>query len=250
MKAIDFTHLGGFPFTQNTLDWLQSSYRESLIAIAKKIGRGNPIILSGMVSSMGTAGATNVSDGFFYYNGDIVKFNASSYAALTGANVALITISTTTTTLTYNDSSTFGAIQETSGAVSAAASVTDATHVPLASMYQDAVIYEGGDPNGATVKFDRDATVFFSALVLSSISTITLDFTDAKVGASVLMEVTQFGAMSSKTVAFSGSFTDVNRTSLPYTSGSGVSAMLIKIQYLGMLPSGVHYIKFKGVDLA
>lgn len=69
MKQIDFSKYGGFPLTQPTLDFLQKSFSEPLLAMAKVLG--DKVIIDGI-----NIGATSVSDGWFIYGGEIIKFNA------------------------------------------------------------------------------------------------------------------------------------------------------------------------------
>lgn len=69
MKQLDFSKYGGFPLTQNGLDFLQKSFSEPLLAMAKLLG--DKVIVDGI-----NIGATSVSDGWFVYGGEVIKFNA------------------------------------------------------------------------------------------------------------------------------------------------------------------------------
>lgn len=73
-KRIDLTQLGGFPLTQDVLDFLQVSYREAFKGIAALCG--DKTILSGVVVT-GPA----VSDGWISYNGELVPFIGGSVGA-------------------------------------------------------------------------------------------------------------------------------------------------------------------------
>lgn len=73
-KRIDFSNLGGFPLEQDTLDFMQSSYRSALSAIANLCG--NKVILTGVE----VFGST-VSDGWIAYNGDLIPFVGGAVAA-------------------------------------------------------------------------------------------------------------------------------------------------------------------------
>ena len=70
-KRVDFTQLGGFPLTQDTLDFMQQSYRDAITGIAK-LG-GDAVILSGMTDS-GTA----VTDGWIMYAGELLFFQGGN----------------------------------------------------------------------------------------------------------------------------------------------------------------------------
>jgi hypothetical protein len=244
-KYMDFTQLGGHPLTQNRLDWLQKGWKEMAIALAKKVAGGRPVILTGMVSSSGIGGATNVSDGFFYYNGDIVRFVAGSYAALTGGNVALLTIATNPVSLTYYDTSTPNVIFETTATVSAAATATDGTHVPLAAMYEERIIGSLGSVDGNTFTFEKSETHFFdfgTGLGIPATSSAALDFTDAKIGERYTGVITGTGStIVGKSVTFTGTFTDINRNSLPYTIALA-GDLIFDIEYLGNI-GGVDYVR-------
>lgn len=83
-KRIDFTNNGGFPLEQDTLDFMQQSYRGGFAAVAKLLGEKT--ILTGVVVANG-----NVSDGWIVYNGELVPFVGGSAAA----NVSITEVNTT-----------------------------------------------------------------------------------------------------------------------------------------------------------
>lgn len=64
-KRIDFSHLGGFPLTQEILDFLQQSYTGSFEAIAKLAG--NFSILTGCEEV-----GLNITNGWIVYNNEII----------------------------------------------------------------------------------------------------------------------------------------------------------------------------------
>lgn len=66
-KRIDLTNLGGFPFTQDTLKFMQESYRGAFGGLAAMIG--NKTIVSGVEVSGG-----NVSDGWICYQNELIPF--------------------------------------------------------------------------------------------------------------------------------------------------------------------------------
>ena len=78
-KRIDYTYNGGFPLTQYAADWMQSSYRNCLGAIAKMVG--NKVILYGC----DLVGA-NITDGWISYNGELIPFIG---APVGGGNVVI-----------------------------------------------------------------------------------------------------------------------------------------------------------------
>lgn len=73
-KRFDFSQLGGFPFTQDVLAFMQESYRNSFASIAKLCG--DKTILDGVVVDGG-----NVSSGMISYNGELIPFIAGSVSA-------------------------------------------------------------------------------------------------------------------------------------------------------------------------
>lgn len=89
-KRIDFTNLGGYPLAQEDLDWLQTSYRAALAAIASMVG--DKVIISGMVEAGG-----EVTAGWIAIGGELVPFAAGAIG--TGE----FTIQETATPLTFND---------------------------------------------------------------------------------------------------------------------------------------------------
>ena len=129
MKAIDFTHTGGFPLTQDELDYLQQAYTECINAIAVMGGAG-PTLITGMSQSF-SLGVTTVAGGWFFYNGEMIKYLPSTYSALGFGDVVLVNITPTAANLTYNDGSTYGAVLNKTAVVSVGPSVTSATQFPL-----------------------------------------------------------------------------------------------------------------------
>lgn len=74
-KRFDFTQLGGFPFTQDRLDFMQQSYRGAFGAMAGLIG--NLTILMGCVIDVAT---NTVSDGWISYQGELIFFVGGGYS--------------------------------------------------------------------------------------------------------------------------------------------------------------------------
>ena len=73
-KRIDFTQLGGAPIDQDSFDWMQSSYRDALSAIAAMFG--NKVIVTGMAVAGG-----NIADGWLVYNGSLMPFTGGALGA-------------------------------------------------------------------------------------------------------------------------------------------------------------------------
>ncbi len=89
MRQINLTNTGGFPFTQEALAFLQLGYTEAISAIAASFG--NKVIVGGMTVAAGT-----VADGWFIYNGEVIKFIES-------AQNTYIKITNTGTNATFED---------------------------------------------------------------------------------------------------------------------------------------------------
>lgn len=130
MKSIDFTKPGGFPLTQDQLNHLQTSYMESIPSLAA-VGCNNnvPTIISGMISTPAGGGITNVSSGWFYYNGEMIRFPAQSYAAISPGDALYVVIANGGSSVTYNDGSTPVVILDQEGIFAALVNTTptDAT---------------------------------------------------------------------------------------------------------------------------
>lgn len=68
MKRFDFTQMGGFPLTQDRLEWMQDGYITAINALAGLAGGTNPLSLDGVELTAGswTTGGT-VSDGWVWH---------------------------------------------------------------------------------------------------------------------------------------------------------------------------------------
>jgi hypothetical protein len=134
MKRIDFSHGGGFPLTQDTLDILQQNYLQSLSTLSLNID--TPIRLQGMVAVEYAGTLIGVGEGYFMYNGQIYQFGGASWPAetLLPGYVYLIHIDTTTTDVTYHDTSVYPAISERVGDIGRGSPVTDADNFPLSDL--------------------------------------------------------------------------------------------------------------------
>jgi hypothetical protein len=132
MKAIDFTHPGGFPLTQDELDYLQQAYTECLNAFAVMGGNG-PTLINGMDVSI-SGPTTTIADGWFFYNGELIKFNTGSYTTIPFGDVVLVNITPSATSLTYNDGSSFGAVLNKTATLLLGPSATTSTQFPFSDL--------------------------------------------------------------------------------------------------------------------
>jgi hypothetical protein len=73
-KRIDLSNNGGFPATQDTLSFMQDSYRDALKGIAKLCG--DKSIIDGVVVNAGV-----VSNGWISYNGELIPFVGGLFSA-------------------------------------------------------------------------------------------------------------------------------------------------------------------------
>lgn len=134
MKTLDLTQPGGFPLTQDRLDYLQTAYRECLGAIGSAISDGDYVpALTGMVSSDAGGGITTISEGYFFYNNEVVYFPEQSYTAAEEGNILYIVITGSATSLTFNDGVSRDVILDKVGIVSELplSTPTDETHFRL-----------------------------------------------------------------------------------------------------------------------
>lgn len=97
-QDIDFSKTGGFPLTQNKMDFIQSSYNEVLAATSH--GLGEHIILQGLVESP----PNNFSAGWVAIEGEILPFTA-------GVGTTNIVITETIDNVTYNDGAVNGVLK-------------------------------------------------------------------------------------------------------------------------------------------
>ena len=135
-KTIDFTQDGGFPLTQDELDYLQMAYNE-LIAVlgGLPVSGSAPVILKGMAVS---GGGNTVANGWFVYGGELIKFTGSTVTP-GGGEVAIVVIATSATPLTFDDGSTPNVIIEKTASLTHSATVTNSTHFPVSALVPYAV---------------------------------------------------------------------------------------------------------------
>jgi hypothetical protein len=144
MKQIDFTQTGGFPLTQDILAFMQSAYTDALTAMAQCGGNG-PFIISGM-QAVTSLSLPAIADGWLYYNGEILKFNASPIPMVSTPNITLIKINEADSPLTFYDNSSKNVIKVRSCSLSYGPSATDATQFPYSTLQ-----YYGRESNWTTL---------------------------------------------------------------------------------------------------
>ncbi len=137
MKTIDFTKPGGFPLTQDQLNYLQSAYTEAINAVAAMGGSGTvPVIVSGMIVANPSPGDYSITDGWFYFNGEMIRCVASSVSGASGGSEAYVSIVETSSPLVFFDGSTPNVINEKAASllVLPSGTIADATRFPLADL--------------------------------------------------------------------------------------------------------------------
>lgn len=137
MKLIDFTQPGGFPLTQDQLNYLQQGYQECLNALALSGADGLvPFRISGMEISNPTTGEYIVAGGWLFYNGQLVRFVPGSVTGASGAAEAYVVITTATSPLVFNDGSTPNVISDVEATLQVlpVGTATDSTHFTLSSL--------------------------------------------------------------------------------------------------------------------
>jgi hypothetical protein len=137
MKSIDFTQPGGFPLTQDQLGYLQAAYTEATAALAiMGAGTSTPVIISGMTVSNPSAGNFSVTDGWFFYNNEMVRCIASSVTGASGSAAPFISITSSAAPLVYYDGSAPNVVLEKTAVLQVlpVATSADATRFPLADI--------------------------------------------------------------------------------------------------------------------
>jgi hypothetical protein len=137
MKLIDFTKPGGFPLTQDQLNYLQQGYEECLNALALSGADGVvPFRISGMDISNPTTGEYIVTGGWLFYDGHLVRFTSGSVTGASGGAEAYVVIATTTSPLVFNDGSTPNVISDMEATLQVlpVGTATDSTHFALSAL--------------------------------------------------------------------------------------------------------------------
>jgi hypothetical protein len=139
MKTIDFTHAGGFPLTQDELDYLQQAYSECINALGMMGGNG-PALINGMDVSV-SGGTTTIADGWFFYNGEMVQFSTGSYTTIPLGDVVLVDIVPSAGSLVYNDGSSYGAVLDKTATIVLGPTATTATQFPFDQLQPFQVVF-------------------------------------------------------------------------------------------------------------
>lgn len=137
MKSIDFTQPGGFPLTQDQMNYLQQAYSECIKALGAAGGSGTaPYVISGMVITSPSPGNYNVTDGWFMYGGELVHIPAGGISGIPAGYDAYIQITTSSSALTFNNGTTPTVIFDKSGGMVSMPTGTadDATHFAIAHL--------------------------------------------------------------------------------------------------------------------
>jgi hypothetical protein len=137
MKAIDFTQPGGFPLTQDQLDYLQQAYTECVHALGTIGGNGTaPYVISGMVITNPSPGNYTVTDGWFMYGGELVHIPAGGISGIPAGQDAYIQVTANASPLTFNNGSTPNVILDKSAGMVSLPSGTadDATHFAVSHL--------------------------------------------------------------------------------------------------------------------
>jgi hypothetical protein len=137
MKAIDFSKPGGFPLTQNQLNYLQQAYTEAIKALAMVGQSGtSPYIINGVTITNPSSGAYTATNGWVFYNNELIRFVPGSIAGASGGFEPYVVITPSATTLVYHDGSTPSVIQDKDASLQVlpTGTVADATKFPLSSL--------------------------------------------------------------------------------------------------------------------
>lgn len=133
MKTIDFSFTGGFPLTQDELNYLQQAYSECIMALAATgLNGSTPCIVTGMGISYPGGGAVTTTNGWLVYNGDMIPFTGSTVTP-TGSDVAMVQIANVATNLVYNDGGVHPAIKSKVATLTTGPSATTAMSFPLSA---------------------------------------------------------------------------------------------------------------------
>lgn len=137
MKLIDFTQPGGFPLTQDQLGYLQQAYKESTGALAAMGGDSTiPYKISGMEVTNPSTGSFSATDGWLFYNNEMIRFAGNSVTGASGGFAVYVSITATALPLVYNDGSTPNVVFDKVGSLQVlpVGTPTDATHFPLSDL--------------------------------------------------------------------------------------------------------------------
>ena len=121
-KSIDLTQTGGFPLTQNQLNYLQGAWNEQIAALCARGLNGQVAVLlngCGISIVVGTGGSIQytIAAGWIYYNGQLVRVPGSIATINTATQALYIQLNTSAGPLTYRDSTVKNVLLETTASV-------------------------------------------------------------------------------------------------------------------------------------
>lgn len=152
MNHVDFSNPGGFPLSENTMEFMQQSYIDAIIALCQPgvaVPANTPVIISGM----GIVGS-QYNDGFFFYNGELIKFTGVAdiglLPACAGGLVLGYYIAETVTQLEFQDGTINDARFAKTASLSCGANAVSATFIPLTTPFKTYAEYL--EPTGKTAE--------------------------------------------------------------------------------------------------
>lgn len=183
----------GQPLPAFTLGFMQDATNETVTQLVQSIvgpsfDPAKPYILSGgnLVSSGGT---TDVSSGIMWFNGELFRFNDSTFADPVGPNVVAVRLTInyplSPDPIAFDDGFTANVHQVRYLTATSAASgsqlfdYADAVNV-------GATVELRTDLDGDTISFERSRFILYSGAFLST-NTITIDTANAKVGSEIVI---------------------------------------------------------------
>ncbi|MBA3830129.1 MAG: hypothetical protein H0X33_14410 [Taibaiella sp.] len=135
-KQVDFTQTGGIPRNQDLFAFMQTGYTEAIKALAAmtaQYGLTLPVIVSGMVPD-GSGGTT---DGWVWYNGDLVHFPAISVGIIPtcgGGTVLTWIIAANNSNLTFGDTTVKPVLQDKAVTLSCSSAGLTSTTIPYSTV--------------------------------------------------------------------------------------------------------------------
>lgn len=152
MNHVDFSQPGGFKLTENTMEFMQASYIDAIIALCQPgvaVPANTPVIISGMQVS-----GSHYYDGFFFYNGELIKFTGVAdiglIPACAGGLVLGYVITETVTQLEFFDGNIRDARFAKTAALGCGANAVSADFIPLTTAFKTYAEYL--EPTGKTAE--------------------------------------------------------------------------------------------------
>ncbi len=155
MKFFDFTLLGGFPFTQDSLKHMQEGYSESISGMLGVTVDPN-IILSGCEVT-GTTASFTIAPGVIAINGQVMSFVGGTTNDVSTAKIKIVTL---TSTLVYDNGSSFDVKKTSQAILDASGTIFFTDVVPFLVSATSKYVSEEQDAtpevSGAVVKYKVD----------------------------------------------------------------------------------------------